>query len=309
MYSSVVYALAWGFASSGLVLLNAKLLNESSFHYPMTLCSIGLTTSWIVSSLLVALGYAKLNHTEIFRPRWYILNALPLGAFSALSLALGNYAYLHLSVSFIQMLKAEGPCVTMFVLFISGVERPNTQTLIGVIVISFGTVLAAYGEIVFKWVGVLLMVGSDFSEAFRLVALQHYLGKMKFGLIEGLYVMTPATLFFLALAIFMFERDALNSGDAIHKIMAHPHRYLVAAMLGFIVNTLTYAVIKSAGSLTLKVCGQAKNALVILSSMYLFKAQVSWTQVLGYSLSLLGFAVYQIGKHKEATLQRSRRGR
>jgi drug/metabolite transporter (DMT)-like permease len=302
MHPAIVSAVSWGFTSTALVLLNARLLKQDDFHYPITLCSMGLIASWIMSSLLVSLGYAKLIHTDSFGPRWYIVNALPIGAFSALSLALGNYAYMYLSVSFIHMLKAEGPCVTMIVLFISGVERPSTRMVLGVIIISFGTALAAYDEIQFRWVGVFLMLGSDFSEAFRVVALQHHLEKLKLGLVEGLYIMTPGTLFFLAFAIFIFERDGLRSGDIIHKVVARPHEYLTAASLGFIVNFLTYAVIRSAGSLTLKVCGQAKNALVILSSIYLFHSKVSWTQALGYSLSMLGFLMYQNGNLKKKSL-------
>ena len=38
--------------------------------------------------------------------RWYVTHVFPIGAFAAVSLALGNYTYLYLSVSFIQMLKA-----------------------------------------------------------------------------------------------------------------------------------------------------------------------------------------------------------
>ena len=36
--------------------------------------------------------------------------------------------------------------------------------------------LAAYGEIAFQWIGVVLMFSPEFSEAFRMAMLQYLLG-------------------------------------------------------------------------------------------------------------------------------------
>jgi hypothetical protein len=62
------------------------------------------------------------------------------------------------------------------------------------------------------------------------------------------------------------------------------------------VNLLTLAVIKSTSSLTFKVIGQVKNTVVILVSVALFGSAITGTQVVGYSISMVGFAVYQRGK-------------
>ena len=75
-----------------------------------------------------------------------------------MSLGFGNYVYLYLSVSFIQMLKACVPAVTLFVMFCTGLERLDAKVLAGVAVLTVGTTLSAYGEIVFKCVGVVMMV-------------------------------------------------------------------------------------------------------------------------------------------------------
>ena len=43
------------------------------------------------------------------------------------------------------------------------------------IVLTLGTALAAYGEIAFQWVGVAMMITSEFSEALRMAVLQFLL--------------------------------------------------------------------------------------------------------------------------------------
>ena len=164
-------------------------------------------------------------------PRWYVKHVLPIGAFAAVSLALGNYTYLYLSVSFIQMLKAAVPCVTMIVLVGTGLERPHRMTVLGVGILTFGTALAAYGEIAFQWIGVFMMLSSEFSEAFRMAVLQYLLGNLRFELIEGLYIMAPASFLFLVLGIFAFEWGALREEDGLGKIPNTRNRNDAGAMM------------------------------------------------------------------------------
>jgi len=296
LLQALFYIFAWGCASSGLIFLNSYLLNEDGFHYPMTLCSMGLGASWTISSVLVSLGVSKLDKSKDMTTRWYVKHVVPIGGFAAFSLALGNYTYLYLSVSFIQMLKAAVPCVTMLVLVGASLEKPHRVTVLGVAILTFGTALAAYGEIAFQWIGIVLMFSSEFSEACRMAVLQYLLGNLRFELVEGLYVMAPASFGFLVLGIAAFEWDALVAEDGFGKIARAPHKYICAALLGFFVNLLTLAVIKSTSSLTFKVIGQVKNTAVILVSVALFGSAITGMQVVGYSISMVGFAVYQRGK-------------
>ena len=256
---------------------------------------------------MINLGVSKMDKSKDVSPRWYVKHVLPIGAFAAVSLALGNYTYLYLSVSFIQMLKAAVPCVTMIVLVGTGLERPHRMTVLGVGILTSGTALAAYGEIAFQWIGVFMMLSSEFSEAFRMAVLQYLLGNLRFELIEGLYIMAPASFLFLVLGIFAFEWGALREEDGLGKIAETPHKSLAAAFLGFLVNLLTLAVIKSTSSLTFKVMGQVKNTVVIVMSVLIFGSAITAVQVLGYAISMVGFAIYQRGKQvQEAERERER---
>ena len=300
MVLKLLYIFAWGCTSSTLVILNAHLL-QKGFHFPITLCSMGLGTSWMTSYALIRLRVVKLSEPKGLNARWYFQNAVPIGGFTALSLALGNYAYLYLSVPFIQMLKASGPCVTMIVLSCLGLELPNHKTVTGVVILCIGTALTAYGEYAFNWTGTILMLSSEVSEALRLALMQHLAVNQDYGLVEGLYRWTPATLGFLVIGILYFEQDALGfESGGLGQIVACPQLYFLVSILGFFVNLLTFAVIKHVGSLTLKVCGQVRSAVIVFSGVYIFGSMVSSLQAIGYSFSFLGCVLYHIGRHRTA---------
>ena len=154
-------------ASSGLIFVNSYLLNEDGFHSPMTLCSMGLGASWTISYLLVSLGVSKMDKSKDVSP----VVRQARRAHRRVRRVLPGAGQLHLPVplcvSFIQMLKAAVPCVTMLVLVGTRSRRsPHRMTVLGVAILTFGTALAAYGEIAFQWIGIVLMFSSEFSEAF-----------------------------------------------------------------------------------------------------------------------------------------------
>ena len=108
--------------------------------------------------------------------------------------------------------------------------------------------------------------------------------------------MAPASFGFLVLGIAAFEWDSLVAEDGFGKDCARAAQVHMRRSLGVFVNLLTLAVIKSTSSLTFKVIGQVKNTVVILVSVALFGSAITGTQVVGYSISMVGFAVYQRGK-------------
>ena len=110
---------------------------------------------------------------------------MPIGLFMGGTLVAGNAAYLFLAVSFVQMLKAFSPAVTMVILIAAGMERATSKLVVALVVITVGTIISAWGEISFSWIGTALMVLSMLLEGFRLAATQHLLTNLKFSTMEG----------------------------------------------------------------------------------------------------------------------------
>ena len=303
---AVALSLCWACTSSALIFLNNHLLREHGFSYPMMLCSMGMFSSWGISFALVRAGRVKLQHEGTVTPRWYLKHIVPIGGLGAVSLGFGNYVYLYLSVSFIQMLKAGVPAVTLLVMTTAGLEKLHGTTLAGVVVVTLGTFIAVYGEVRFSAIGVIMMLTSEFAEAIRMAFYQYLLGNLKFDLVEGLYIMGPASLLFLGVGIVIFELRDFLENDGMYIVMEAPHYFLAAALMGFGVNYLTLGVIKATSGLTFKVMGQVKNAVVILLAVVIFGNPVTAIQLFGYTLSIVGFFVYQKGKIQQQKLAQKR---
>lgn len=93
----------------------------AGFSYPIVLSVMGqLFTA--IASFLVCPVFGLVNALQPISARLYITRILPMGLLMALTLFTGNAAYMHLSVSFIQMLKSMGPVITMAGLYFARVE-------------------------------------------------------------------------------------------------------------------------------------------------------------------------------------------
>lgn len=214
----------------------------------------------------------------------------------AATLGFGNLAYLYLSVSFIQILKAATPVLTMLVLVAARLEKPSTPVTVAVSIIAVGTAIASWGELAFSVLGFAIMLTSECCEACKLAAIQYLLGNMKLGLIEGMYYFTPAGFVWMVFFILPLELSRMRDENAMGIVLANPMAFILAATLGFFVNLLSYGVIQTTSSLTFKVLGQLKNVGVVGISTVLFGNLVSGIQAFGYTVSIIGFFLYNKAK-------------
>ena len=92
-------------ASTGIIMLNKWIISVLGFPFPMTLSLLGMLFSLTCSAALTKLTSLSTRNVEI-TVRFCLLRAAPIGVLTALTLYFGNLAYVDLSVSFLQMLKA-----------------------------------------------------------------------------------------------------------------------------------------------------------------------------------------------------------
>lgn len=276
-----------------LILVNRTLLKDKNFNYPMTVSSLGLLFSATVSFLLVLFRCVQLERRELVDAHFFVRNLLPIGAAMACTLAAGNAVYLYLPVSFIQMLKAFTPSVTLTMLYMTDVEIPSRPEVLSVLVICMGTAIASVGEGSFHFLGLVLMFLAEVSEAVRLVLAQKLLKNLKFGIIEGQYFMAPVSALWLCSASALVELPrAMHSKHAWDIVRGETALLLLSATLGFAVNIATFLVIKSTNSVTLKVLGTARNAGLVLVSSWLYNESITALEAVGYLVSLSAFGAY-----------------
>lgn len=168
--------------------------------------------------------------------------------------------------------------------------------IFSVLGICAGTAIASVGEMNFSPIGLGIMFMAELTEATRLVLTQYLLNNLKFGIIEGQYYLAPAGALCLFAASAMMEMTAILEKGSLSLILQHPWMFLGAAFLGLGVQFLTFLVIQATGSVTLKVLGTARNAFLVVVSVYFMDELVMPLQFFGYFVSLSFFALYNYFK-------------
>ena len=103
--------------------------------------------------------------------------------------------------------------------------------------------------------------------------------------VEGLMHLAPACALWLLLGVAVIEWPAMAREGALDLMRARPLLYLSAAAMGFLVNSLAYVVIQTANSLTLKVLGTVKNAMVVWIGVVFIGDVITGLQVSSFLLA------------------------
>lgn len=163
-----------------------------NFRFPVFLTTFHMAFSTVGTRVLARYTHLLdgLANVDVTPERWY-RNILPIGALFSASLVTSNAAYLTLSVSYIQMLKAFMPVAVLFISFAFGLKQPSGTLIAIVTMISFGVATASYGEAEFVLSGFIAQVLAIAFESSRLVMVQVLLQGLKMDPLVSLYYFAP----------------------------------------------------------------------------------------------------------------------
>ncbi len=277
-----------------LIMSNKYLLTTAHFSYPILLTAMHQSFSALCCAVVVhVLRLVPLQYDAAQAWSAFHCSFLSVGAASSAALCTGNSAYLYLTVAFIEMLKGFTPIVTMAVQAVFGEPLPRCRIVAATLAISLGTAISSYGELRLSVTGLLLMLGSVYSEATRLMLTQKLLQRMDFHVIEGLYYLAPASALFALLLGAAVELPHFESRRFFRReLPANARLFALNMALGFVVNVAGFLVIKRTNVVTLKLLAIARNALVVVAGVLVFDETVGELQLLGYAISLTFFLVY-----------------
>lgn len=301
---SYAYVGLWIFLSFTVIVYNKYILDPKLYNwpFPISLTLIHMAFCSFIAFFLVRI--LKAVEPVSMSRQLYISSVVPIGALYSLSLWLSNSAYIYLSVSFIQMLKALMPVAVYTIGLLFKKEPFKSDTMFNMVSISLGVAVAAYGEARFDSWGVCLQLGAVAFEATRLVLIQILLTSKGISLnpITSLYYVAPCCLLFLLVPWIFVELPILQKNSSFHLDFVI---FGTNSLCAFALNLAVFLLVGKTSALTMNVAGVVKDWLLIAFSWSVIKDTVTPINLFGYGLAFLGVGYYnhsklQAMKSKEA---------
>uniref|UniRef100_A0A061SLW6 Plastidic phosphate translocator-like protein n=2 Tax=Tetraselmis sp. GSL018 TaxID=582737 RepID=A0A061SLW6_9CHLO len=290
-------AALWVVLSAAVILYNKWILAYGGFPYPIALTMFHMGFCSVLAAAIVKLGFV--SPVEGINVETYPKVVLPIGALYALVLWTGNSAYLFISVSFIQMLKALAPASVFIVSCLFGIDTFTWPRLGNMAVVAIGVTIASAGEIYFVVTGVVFQLLSMVFESCRLTLIQILLQRrgLKLNPITTLYYIAPSCfLCLLPLFAFIEYPKMLRSNDWNFDWFY----MLTNAAVAFALNLSIFLLIGKTSALTMNVAGVIKDWGLILLSVLLYGSPVTTQQYIGYGIAFLAVAYYNYTKYRDA---------
>ncbi|CAA3033449.1 probable sugar phosphate phosphate translocator At5g25400 [Olea europaea subsp. europaea] len=292
---SYTYVAIWIFLSFTVIVYNKYILDRKMYNWPYPISLTMIHMSFCSSLAFLLVRVFKVVEPVTMSWDLYLKSVVPIGLLYSLSLWLSNSAYIYLSVSFIQMLKALMPVAVYSIGVLSKKEIFKSETMTNMISISIGVGIAAYGEAKFDTWGVILQLGAVAFEATRLVMIQILLTSKGITLnpITSLYYVAPCCLIFLFFPWVFVEYPLLKETSSFHL------DYFIFgtnSLCAFALNLAVFLLVGKTSALTMNVAGVVKDWLLIAFSWSVIKDTVTPINLLGYVLAFMGVAYYNHSK-------------
>ncbi|GMH27318.1 hypothetical protein Nepgr_029161 [Nepenthes gracilis] len=211
---SYTYVAIWIFLSFTVIVYNKYILDRKLYNWPFPISLTMIHMSFCSAMAVLLIKVFRLVDPVPISREVYLSGVVPIGALYSLSLWFSNSAYIFLSVSFIQMLKALMPVAVYSIGVLLRKDPFKGETMANMISISVGVAIAAYGEAKFNAWGVTLQLSAVAFEATRLKLIEVLLKSkgIDFNPITSLYYVAPCCLVFLSVPWIFVEYPVLR-GD------------------------------------------------------------------------------------------------
>ncbi|KAJ7666147.1 triose-phosphate transporter family-domain-containing protein [Mycena polygramma] len=280
----------WMAFSVSVILYNNHLYQDLAFKFPVFLVTWHLTFAAIGTRILQRTTNLLDGTKDVnMNKDMFLRSILPISVLFSGSLILSNSAYLYLSISYIQMLKAFNAVAVLLISWIFRIAEPNRKLGVIVCMISFGVALTSTGERRFNIIGFAIQAAAVVFEASRLVMVEILLHGMKMDPLVSLHYFAPVCAL-INLVCLPFT-EGLEPFYQLARI--GPLIFLSNAFVAFFLNVAAVFLVGVGSGLILTLAGVLKDILLITGSVLLFGALVSPMQVFGYSIALAGLVLFK----------------
>jgi hypothetical protein len=281
--------------SSGLIQFNKWLLVEERFNYavPLTLIHMGMCSTLSLALYFVAPAlFPAIAEKRVSLDTNFWLNALPITVVFALGLVLGNLAYSHLSVTFLQMIK-ESNLIWIYMLSLAVGLQVFALTDVKIIGLALvGMALSVHGEIAFEMTGFIIQFSALMCESTRVVLQGKMLSNHGTRLDPLSYVMLISPMCFVFLALFLFMTCFLPDdvlGRGLHMppwedVKTWSPILLANALIAFGLNVSIAVMIKRTSPTSYIFTQVVKDLVVVAMSVILLRESCTLQQKFGFAL-------------------------
>ncbi|RVX19499.1 putative sugar phosphate/phosphate translocator [Vitis vinifera] len=268
---SYAYVGLWIFLSFTVIVYNKYILDPKMYNWPFPISLTLIHMAFCSSIAFFLIRILKVVEPVSMSRQLYISSVVPIGALYSLSLWLSNSAYIYLSVSFIQMLKALMPVAVYTIGVVFKKEAFKSDTMCNMLSISLGVAVAAYGEARFdSW-------GKGIS----------------LNPITSLYYVAPCCLVFLLVPWIFVELPILKNNSSFQFDFVI---FGTNSFCAFALNLAVFLLVGKTSALTMNVAGVVKDWLLIAFSWSVIKDTVTPINLFGYGLAFLGVGYYNHSK-------------
>lgn len=300
---STAAAVFYGFCSVSMAFINKALMTSYKFDYPVLIMVMQMVFTIFILELLSWLRMIELPKYTLSRGKSFALPAF----FYALNSVLGLSALSHMNVAMYGVLKRCVPIVTMFLsVVVLKKGFPSKQTMIGVVFLSLGCVVAGYGDLTFNAVAYTCGALSNLTQSLYLLLVQRYIAN-DITTVETLQLNSFNTLPFL------FLYSIINKeifGVIQYELLGNPlflFIFFAAISMGCLLNYSLFLCTSMTSALTTSVVGGIKAMLQTFFGLFTFGGiSHNMATYVGISMNLGGslfyiYAKFAEGKEKHRT--------
>ncbi|XP_034919620.1 UDP-URONIC ACID TRANSPORTER 1 [Populus alba] len=289
----------WYSSNIGVLLLNKFLLSNYGFRFPIFLTMCHMSACAILSYLSIV--FLKIVPLQVVKSRPQLLKIATLSVVFCGSVVGGNISLRYLPVSFNQAVGATTPFFTAVFAYLMTFKREAWVTYAALVPVVVGVIFASGGEPGFHLFGFIMCISATAARAFKSVLQGILLSSEgeKLNSMNLLLFMSPIAVLVLSPAALIMEPNVLD----VTLELGRKHKYmwlllLLNSTMAYSANLTNFLVTKHTSALTLQVLGNAKGAVAVVISIFIFRNPVTFVGIAGYSMTVLGVVAYGEAKRR-----------
>ncbi|CAE8598040.1 unnamed protein product, partial [Polarella glacialis] len=284
--------------SATLITFNKYMMQPGHFPHAVHLTAIHMSVTFALALSLYQVAPSLFPTMERSRQNWKLVltYVAPLGMTFAVALLFSNQAYQYSSVAFLQFCK-EGNVALVFAMSCAvGLQTFSWQKVLVLSVVIAGCSVCTTGEINFVWLGFLLQICSQVAECTKNILGEVVMtgAGLKLDVLTFVTFQAPCSLAPLLVGSFVaWSPEVMTDFLAIWPLL------LANACVAFLLNVTIATTLKRLATLAFVIIGLVKDIVIICSSAFIFGDKISHQQLSGFTVTLVGIALWSHLKMRE----------